>query len=152
MAKTTDFLFRVGLIVKGVDSLFEILGGVLLMMPTRLAGYIGLLSQHELYKHPALSGKLDHLADSVTLHASMGEAAYLMVHGLAKVILISAIFREKRWGYLGLMGVLSLFTAIEVFRAVTHHEIVTGALAAFDLFVVVLIYKEYVQRYAWKGE
>ena len=143
-SKATDFLFRVGLIVKGVDSLLEVVGGVLLLMPMRLARYILVLSQHEVYRHhQALAGRLDHLADSVVEHASMGEAAYLVVHGLAKVILIAAVFRDKKWGYTGLMGVLSFFALIEITRAIGAHEIVTGALSIFDIVMVVLIYKEY---------
>jgi len=148
MNKTTDTLFNIGLAVKGVDSVFEVIGGVLLTMPTKLARYLLVLSQHELYKHHhVLSGQLDKLADSVSAHASMGEAIYLAVHGLAKVILIAAIYGGKKWGYLGLMGVLSVFAVIEISRGIYAHEVVTGALALFDIAMVVLIYKEYRARY-----
>ena len=142
--KATDFLFRTGLVVKGVDSLFEVIGGVLLTMPTKLARYILVLSQHELDRHhEVLAGRLDKLADDVTVHVHLASALYLLVHGLAKVILISAIFFRKRWGYIGFIGVLSLFTAIEMTRAITAHEIVTGVLGLFDVAVVLLILKEY---------
>jgi uncharacterized membrane protein len=149
--KGTDFLFRVGLIVKGVDAVFEMIGGVLLSMPVKLARYLLVLSEHELYKnHKALSGNLGHLAASVQRHPSLPEAAYLLVHGGAKVILIVAIFRGKKWGYTGLIGVLSFFTIIELGRAITAHEIVTGCLGLFDLGVVLLIAKEYLLRFVAK--
>ena len=148
LSKTTDFLFHAGMIVKGVDSLFEVVGGVLLMMPTKLARYILVISQHEAFRHHmALSGKLDKIADSVMMHPSIGEAAYLMVHGLAKVILIAAIVAHKRWGYVGFIAVLSLFAIIEMVRACTAREVVTGVFGLFDMFVVILIYKEFKARF-----
>ena len=104
---------------KGVDSVFEIVGGILLTMPTKLARWVTLVSQHEVYRHHnVLAGKLDNLATSVAEKSSMLEAAYLVVHGGAKVALILAIVAGKRWGYTGLIGVLSLFTTIEPRRAI----------------------------------
>lgn len=144
VSKTTDLIFKVGLIVKGVDSGFEVVGGLLLAMPMRLSRALLVLGQHESYRHhEVLAGRIDRLAESVVQHASMGEAAYLMVHGLAKVILIAAIFRGKKWGYTGLIGVLSLFALIELARALGAHEIVTGGLSLFDIVMVILIAKEY---------
>ena len=148
VSKTTDLLFRVGMTVKGVDSLFEVIGGIILTMPTKLARYILVLSQHEAFRHHmALSGRLDRIAEKVMMHPSMGEAVYLMVHGLSKVILIVAIIRGRKWGYLGLMGVLSLFTLVELTRAIAAHEVVTGIFGVIDLGVVFLIYKEYASRF-----
>ncbi|MDR3690117.1 MAG: DUF2127 domain-containing protein [Fimbriimonas sp.] len=144
MNRATDLLFRIGLIVKGVDSLFEVIGGVLLTMPMKLARYLLVLSQHELYRHhEVLSGRLDKLAEEVTVHVHLGSALYLLFHGLAKVILIAAIFMRRNWGFVGFMAVMSLFTAIELARAISAHEIVTAVLGMFDLLVVGLIYKEY---------
>jgi len=149
---TVDFIFRVGLIIKGVDSLFEVIGGILLLMPTKLARYITVIAQHETFRHHhVLAGRLDLLADSVTMHPSTGEAIYLMIHGLSKVILILAIARGKRWGYIGFMGILSLFALIELVRAGTAREVVTGLLGIFDLAVVFVIYKEYLKKFIKVG-
>jgi uncharacterized membrane protein len=149
VSKTTDFFFRFGLIVKGVDSVFEVFGAILLFMPMRLERYFLVLSQHEIYRHhEAMAGRIDHLADRVLEHASVGEAAYLAIHGLAKVILIAAIYRDKRWGYVGLMGVLTLFACIELVRAFTAREVVTGILSGFDILMVVLIFKEYRSHFS----
>ena len=146
-----DFIFRLGLIIKGVDAIFEMIGGILLTMPTKLARYILVISQHEAFRHHmALAGKLDKLAETATMHPSMGEAIYLIIHGLSKVILILAIARGKRWGYVGFMAILSLFAAIELVRAGTAREIVTGVFGIFDLTVVFVIYKEYVTRFLRK--
>ena len=143
MNKTTDTLFRVGLVIKLVDSVFEMIGGAILTVPTKLAGWLLLLSQHELDKHHnAMVGRLDHITDLVLTKAFMGEAIYLLIHGLAKLILISAIFVGKDWGYRGLIVVLSLFSLLEVAQGIRAHEYVPIILALFDGFLVWLIWKE----------
>jgi uncharacterized membrane protein len=148
MRNATDILFRIGLIVKGIDSLFEVAGGVLLTMPTKLARYITLLSEHEAFRHhQALAGRLDNLADSVTQVPHQTQAIYLTVHGLVKVVLIGAIFFGKKWAYTGLIWILSLFALVEITQAVVAREVVTGGLALFDVAVVVLIYKERKARF-----
>ncbi|HLK56281.1 MAG TPA: DUF2127 domain-containing protein [Chthonomonadaceae bacterium] len=153
MKKSTDLIFRISIIVKGVDAVFEVVGGLLLTQPVKIARYLAVLAQHELYRHhQVLSGRLDHLAETISVHASLPEAAYLCVHGLAKVILIVAIFLNKRWGYVGLIGVLSLFTLVELTRSIMAREIVTGLLGLFDLVVVILIAKEYQARFGAKPQ
>ena len=147
-SKATDSLFRIGLIVKGVDALFEVVGGALFAMPGRLARWILVLSQLEVYRHhDALAGRLDNLADRIHNHASIGQAVYLIVHGAAKVILVSAIFKEKKWGYQGLIGVLSIFGLIEFGQALVKGEVVVALLGVFDAALVYLIAKEYRAKF-----
>ena len=118
------------------------------MMPMRLARGLLVLSHHELFHHhEVLAGKIDKLAETVQMHSSIGEAAYLLVHGLAKVLLIWAIFHDKRWGFTGLIGVLSFFAIVELTRAIGAHELITGLLSLFDAIMVLLIWKEYRVRF-----
>ncbi|MHB8637495.1 MAG: DUF2127 domain-containing protein [Fimbriimonadaceae bacterium] len=152
MKLSAQLLLRIGLAVKGVDASLEVVGGVLLLMPARVARYLLVLSQHEAYTHhQVLAGRLDRLSESVQVHSHLGMALYLMVHGLAKIVLIAAILRGKRWGYTGLIGVLLLFTVIEAVRVITAHEILTGILGLFDLGVVILIYMEYRAKFLGAG-
>jgi uncharacterized membrane protein len=141
----TDFLFRLGLIIKGIDAILEVIGGVLLLSPLRVDRMIEFLLQHELYnsvRHPT-TAHLQHAAAEALAKATLAGAIYLIVHGSAKTILILAVFKDKKWGYIGLVAVLSVFTVIEVVKGVMDHSALAGALAAFDLFIVYLIGKEY---------
>ena len=135
--------------MKGVDSVFEVIGGLLLAFPARLARYMLVLSQHEAFRHHlAMSGKLDHLAEVVQGKSSVGEAIYLIVHGGAKVVLITGVFLGKKWAYIGLIVVLSLFACVELIRAIAAREILTGVLCLLDVVIVVLITKEYRAKFA----
>ena len=151
--KLTELFFRISMAVKGFDSLLEVLGGIALTMPLKVQRLLLILSQHEAFRHhAAMSGRLDRLAETVTTHPSMGTAAYLMVHGGTKVFLIGAILKGKRWAYVGLISVLTLFTFVEIARAAMESEIVTAAFGALDLVVVVLIYREYRMRFKLPAE
>jgi len=117
-------------------------------MPGRLARFVLVLAQHEAFRHhQALAGRLDNLAQNIEIRTSVGEASYLFLHGLAKVIFISAIFLDKKWGYTCLIVVMSIFSALEVGQAIRAHEIFTGAFGLFDLVLVALIYKELKTRF-----
>ena len=141
----TDFLFRLGLIIKGIDAILEVIGGILLLSPLRVDRMIEFFLQHELYnsvRHPT-TAHLQHAAAEALAKATLAGAIYLIVHGGAKAVLILAVFKDKKWGYLGLMGVLSVFTVIEVVKGILDHSALAGALAVFDVFIVYLIAKEY---------
>jgi uncharacterized membrane protein len=143
-----EWFFRAGILLKGIDSAFEVLGGILLLMPVRLATWLWLLADHEIYKHhDVLAGRFDHLAETVVTKDSPFMAGYLLVHGLSKVILIYGIFQEKVWGYKGLIVVLAFFTLIEVAQGLHGHEIVTLILAGFDALLVFLMAKEYRKKF-----
>ena len=116
-------------------------------MPLKLYAWLMLAADHEIYRHhEVLAGRLDHMADVVISKPHLGSAIYLALHGLCKVILIYGIFKEKKWGYVGLIGVLSFFAIVELGRAVLHHEILVGVLAVFDLVLVGLIAWEYKKK------
>lgn len=144
MKTKTTLLFDIGLILKGIDSLFEVAGGILLLSPIRVSGYLEILSQHS--KHDFISRNLDKLANGVHA-ATIATAIYLMVHGLAKAILIVAALKRKSWGYIGLMGVLTFFAIAEMTRYFETQKIALLVFSLFDAILVVLIAHEYQERY-----
>lgn len=146
--KSTDLIFRLSLAVKAIDSLFEIAGGILLMSPMRVDRTIEYLLQHELVlsaRHPT-TAYVAAAAAAALDKATIAGAIYLLVHGLAKVILIAAVYMDKKWGYQGLIGVLSVFALLECGRGIFERSALPIALAAFDAFIVFLIAKEYRLR------
>ena len=67
----------------------------------------------------------------------------MIAHGLIKLILIAAVLKEKTWGYRGLIIVLSLFAAFEIYRAFAVPAYWLLLLAAFDAMIAILATKEY---------
>jgi uncharacterized membrane protein len=149
---TTEALFRIGLAIKAFDSLLEVAGGVLLLMPVKVSGWLTLFSQHELFvNHERFAVGLQHAADKIGEATPMA-AAYLIIHGLSKVVLILGIMKGKAWAYTGLITVLSIFAVIEVSRAGIKHEWGPFIFALLDAAVVYLIAKEYKARFISKVE
>jgi uncharacterized membrane protein len=153
LSRATDIVFRVGLVLKAVDSAFEVLGGVLLAVPARLVRILLVISQHEAFRHhQALAGRLDNLAQVIGTHTSIVQAIYLMLHGAVKLVCILAIFRGKRWGYTWLVFFITIFAGIELFQAIRAGEVLTGVFGAFDLVLAVLIYKEFRAHFLTKSQ
>ncbi len=144
MKTKTTILFDIGLILKGIDSLFEVAGGIILLSPLRVSGYLEILSQHS--KHDFISRTLEKLATGVHA-ATIATALYLIVHGLAKAILIVAALKRKTWGYIGLIGVLSFFAIAEMARYFETQKVALLIFSLFDAALVVLIAHEYQARY-----
>jgi uncharacterized membrane protein len=145
----TTIIFDIGLLLKLIDSLFEVIGGFLLLSPVKVSGYLELLSQHS--KHDFISRNLDKLASSVH-QATIVMAAYLIVHGMAKAILIGGALKRKTWGYIGLMIVLAIFSIMEVTRYFETQKIGILIFGLFDGALVGLIAHEYQARYKQNPE
>jgi uncharacterized membrane protein len=69
--------------------------------------------------------------------------AYLALHGLIKLALVVALLREWRAAYPAAAAVLGVFVAYEVYRAVETGSVLLAFLAAFDVAVIVLVWREY---------
>jgi uncharacterized membrane protein len=68
---------------------------------------------------------------------------YLLLHGITKCGLVLALARRVRAAYPVAVVVLGLFVVYELYRAVRTGSVVLPLLAALDVFVIVLIIREY---------
>src|SRR5258708_197245 len=111
--------FRASLLLKGADAVLEVVGGVLMLVvsPAGVSRLIVALTQHELSEDPADFIAV-HLQKAVSHFGSSRSfaAAYLLSHGLGKIILVAAIFRGRLWAYPGMIVLLLLFIAYQIFR------------------------------------
>jgi uncharacterized membrane protein len=138
-------LFQIGIAIKGFDSLLEIAGGVLLLMPVQLNEIIMKISQHELLVSPEhhTVKHIERTAVELLERATVFNAIFLMVHGLAKAVLIWGVLKQKKWGYVGLLWVLSIFTGAELVRAAMVHALHLFLFAAIDISIIVVIAMDY---------
>ncbi len=143
---TLHRLFRLGVLLKGLDGLFELLGGVIFLLtdPRTLGALVRFLTAHELSEDPsdlvanALRGATRHLSSDTTLFAS----AYLLAHGALKVVLAAGLLRERLWAYPTALWFLGIFVAYEVYRFTLTLTPGLLALAVIDLVVMLLIWRE----------
>lgn len=144
-------LFDVALVIKAIDGIIEVVGGVLVVAirPAFITGLIASLNAEELAREPnGLTAKAVHLvASSLAAGGHWLIGLYLVLHGIIKVLLVLGIFAGKRIAYPLFMGALLVFGIYEIYRGTARHEIFLQALAALDFAILVLTVHEYRIRY-----
>ena len=74
-----DRIVKIGLAIKGIDSLLEVVGGGLFLFPSKVALWLYTWGAHELYKnHDALAGRIDNFANIVDSGASLGSSGCII--------------------------------------------------------------------------
>ncbi|TDW29806.1 DUF2127 domain-containing protein [Cryobacterium psychrophilum] len=147
MSSLLDRTFRVSLILKGLDGVLELIGGVLLLVvaPEQLGAITRLLTQHEISEdpHDVIANSLLNLTADLSVSATLFGAAYLLLHGLVKVVLVWAVLRDQLWAYPWMIGFLLVFIAYQSYQIATAPSWGMILLTAFDIFIVWLTWREY---------
>lgn len=148
VSRTVDRLFRIALVVKGVDGALELIGAVLVLaVPGDLVNrLVAEILARDLVGPP--DGTLARHLIAGTAEFSAGNrtfaVAYLALHGALKLVLVAALL--KRWvqAYPVAIAVLGAFVVYEAYRAVHTGSILLPFLAALDVAIIVLVVREYV--------
>lgn len=142
-----DRTFRVSLILKGLDGVLELIGGVLLLLvsPQQIMDAVRFFTQHELVEDPqdVISNYLLNLTNGLSLSATLFGAVYLLLHGLVKVVLVWAVLTDKLWAYPWMIGFLVVFIVYQSYEIALTFSIGLVLLTAFDIFIVWLTWREY---------
>jgi uncharacterized membrane protein len=142
-----DRTFEVSMVLKGLDGLLEVLGGLLLLVvsPATIDRIVGALTQHELSQdsHDFLATHALHFANGLTETAVFLGALYLLSHGLVKIVLVYAVLRTKLWAYPWMIAFLAVFIVYQIYRMTFAPSLGLAALTIFDIFVAWLTYLEY---------
>jgi uncharacterized membrane protein len=142
--------FRTGITLKGIGSLLETAGGVLLwfVSPAALSSTVrGLLErEQERFPYDFVSSHFLHLANEIGRADPTFASLYLLSHGVVKTILIVALWFNKLWAYPVTIAVFGGFMAYQVYRYTHTHSFALMALTIFDAIVVLLTWFEYQEQ------
>ena len=142
-----DKIFKISLIVKALDGVFELIGAVLLLvLPTAsISSLAEFLTQHELTQDPhdfiasSLLAAAHHLGTGSALFGSF----YLAIHSVVKVVLVAAVLKNKLWAYPWMIGFLTIFTAYQLYRLTYRFSVGLLLLTIFDVLMIALTMLEY---------
>jgi uncharacterized membrane protein len=147
-----DRAFAVGIILKGLDGVLEVVGGFLLLVvsPATIDQVSRAITQHELSEdpHDFLATHLLHAAGSLTGSSLQFGAAYLLLHGVVKIVLVAALLKDKIWAYPWMLAFLLVFIVYQIYRMTFAFSIGLLGLTIFDVVVVWLTYREYGKQRA----
>lgn len=150
LKKFIDEAFKVGVWIKGVDGILEIIGGFLLFLvkPATIDRVVAALTQHELLNDPNdfLANYLLQLSEDLTRSRELFGAIYLMIHGLAKIIIVYGLLKNKLWGYKAAFVFLITFILYQIYHYNLNHSLGLLFLTVFDILFLGLTWKEYQQR------
>ncbi|HEY9595471.1 MAG TPA: DUF2127 domain-containing protein [Spirochaetia bacterium] len=139
--------FEIGILLKGVYALLEVIGGILLRIvkPATLDGWLQFLAEAELAHdpHDILERVVEWVTQHVNLSAQHFGALYLMAHGGAKLILVSLLWSRKLWAYPLAIGVLFLFIVYQLVRWTATHSAFLLVISGFDAVMIWLTIVEY---------
>ncbi|GAB6857732.1 DUF2127 domain-containing protein [Microbacterium xylanilyticum] len=145
--RTLDRVFAVSLVLKGVDGVAELIGGLALLFisPSRLRDWLGDVVSFVLvgHEHSPVFHWAMHLGDSWGTGTTLFAAAYLLLHGIVKVVLVWALLREQLWAYPWMLAALAVFIALQCYELIVHFSGWMLALTLFDVFIVILTAREW---------
>jgi len=125
----------------------EVLGGLLLLVvpPAALGALAAFLTQHELSEDPKdlIANYLIHQAHNLSASTTLFGAFYLLSHGVVKIVLVTAVLKNKLWAYPWMIAFLMSFIVYQLYRLSIHLSIGLILLTVFDAFIVVLTWIEY---------
>ena len=139
--------FEIGILLKGIDGVLEIIGGILLVFlnPARLNKLIIILTQHELSENPQdmFVSIMIKLNSNFSVSTQYFGVFYLILHGLVKFILVILLWKKKIWAYPLTIASLILFIIYQIYRYTIDHSMWLILLTVFDIIMILLTFIEY---------
>ena len=140
-------LFKIGVVLKGVDGFLEAIAGVALFFTDRasLRSLVDWLTAGELQEDPT-DFVANHLVDFFHHHSINTEhfaAVYLLTYGIAKIGLVAGLLRGKLWAYPTALTVLGTFLCYQIYRLSHTHSLGLAFFSLIDLAILALIWRDY---------
>lgn len=150
-----DKVFEGGIILKGLTGLAEFITGFVLLFvsPAQIQSFVTLITQRELIEDP--HDKIANLLVSATSHISSGGRTFLIVylwlHAAIKLIAVIGILKNQMWAYpfsLIALGALMLYQIYTILFVKVSIGMIL--LTIFDIFILLLIWREYKKAHLVK--
>ena len=118
-------LYLIGIAIKGVDGLIETFGGLLFLLTGTLSSLIPFIGPY------------------LAVYFQLFTGAYLLGHGLIKIVLVYALLKRKHWAYKFSLVVLSLFLIYQIVSILASFSIFLFIFTVIDAAIIVLVWEEY---------
>ena len=139
--------FEIGVILKGLNGLLELISGTLLLLfpPSAIERFIVGLTQNELSKdpHDFIATHLRQAAGSLSANAALFAAIYLLAHGVIKGVLVYGLLRDQFWAFPWAIGVFAAFAVYQIYRYFVEPSGWLILLTVLDMFVILLAWAEW---------
>jgi uncharacterized membrane protein len=139
--------FQIGILVKGIDGLVETIGGFLFLFVSQgtMTEFVFWLTRSELFEDPDdwLANSLRHAFNQLSTDSKVFVAAFLLGHGVIKLLLVAGIWWGRRWVFpVAWMGLMA-FIGYQTYRLSHHFSLALCVFTLMDAVIVALIWREY---------
>lgn len=142
-----DLVFLVGVVLKGIDGVAELVGGTVLVLvgPSQLDHATTSLTADELREdpHDTLATMLVHGVHHLGARDTHFLAAYLLLHGVVKVAVVGALLLGTRRIYPWAIVALVAFLVFQVYELVVKPTAGVAVLTVFDVAIILLTWREW---------
>jgi uncharacterized membrane protein len=145
-----DRSFQASITLKGLDGLLEIVTAFLFLSatPERIGSLIDFFTFHSLSRNPHafVASHLLHASQNMMAHAHTFVFVYLLSHGVAKVVLVVALWCNRMWAYPSMIVLLGGFIVYQLYRMTFAPSMFLVGLTIFDAIVIWLTAAEYKKQ------
>ncbi len=148
-ARTLHDFFEIGIFIKFINGIFEIMGGMILFFVSsqNIISFVQGIFEHELI-HDQGDFFANIIIESVghlSVKAKLFGVIYLVAHGIVNVGLFVLLSSRKLWAY-PLAGFILIFIGLyEVSIFFKTHSYVLFSLIIVDLIIIILLRFEYLR-------
>ncbi|HEX3627162.1 MAG TPA: DUF2127 domain-containing protein [Verrucomicrobiae bacterium] len=147
-------LFEIGIWIKGIDGLVEVIGGILLLSVSleALNHYIIDLVQTEIEKDSGdlIVNVLQHAAEHLTKSSKLTAGIYLLGNGAVKLFLATCVLLRQLWCYPIAIVIMTIFILLQCGRLGFHFSWSMLIATIIDVGITLLIWREYRRLEAYK--
>jgi uncharacterized membrane protein len=145
-----DLAFLIGLVLKGVDGLVELIAAVPLALLShgQITSLARVVTAGELREdpHDLIANLVLHGATTITSGTAVFAAVYLLVHGVVKLGIVIALVIGARRIYPWAIAALVAFVVFQIVEMVLHPSVGVGLLTVLDAVIIGLTWREWRQR------
>ena len=139
--------FEIGVILKGLNGLLELISGILLLVfpPSAIQRFVVGLTHNELSRDPNdfIATHLRAAAEHLSVGGQQFAAIYLLSHGVIKAVLVYALLKDKLWAFPWAIGVFAAFGVYQMYRYFIQPSGWLIALTVLDVIVIALTLAEW---------
>ena len=142
--------FRVSIFLKGLYSFFEFLAGLILFFVTSKQIFIFI---YNIFQSEFLQDVRDFIikymppvVGNLPYQLKLFISLYLLSHGIVKLGLIIALWKEKRWAYPLAIVVFGGFIVYQIYKYAIQPSLVLLVLTDLDMAVIILTWLEWRHR------
>lgn len=145
-----DRSFQLSITLKGLDGLLQIIGAFLFLTANaaRVNALVDILTLHLLSPSTVafLALHLIRASQSIAGHTPYFLFVFLLSHGVAKAVLVTALWFNRMWAYPAMILMLAAFILYQIYVMVYSPTIFMALLTIFDAVVIWLTNEEYKKQ------